>query len=54
MNNMQAKLNATLNQWKRILNKEMNISADLRNQEKTNQAFKMVIKLEGMIVEAGQ
>jgi len=45
------KLNVTLKQWKEILDKEMEMSADLRNQGKALQAFKMILKLEGEIKE---
>lgn len=46
-----SKLNVTLRQWNEILGKEMAISADLRNQERAADAFKMILKIEGMIKE---
>ena len=52
MNAKQSKLNVTLNQWKEIYTKEMAYSADLRNQEKANQAHAMILKIECMIMEA--
>lgn len=48
---MKSKLERTLSQWKEIYNKEMEISADLRNIDKTVEAFKMMLKIEKMIVE---
>jgi len=48
---MKSKLNCTLNQWKEIYNKEMAISADLRNINKTVEAFTMMLKIEKMIAE---
>lgn len=48
---MKSKLQVTLNQWKEIYNKEMAISPDLRNIERTTQAFNMMLKLEKMICE---
>jgi hypothetical protein len=48
-NKMKSKLEVTLKQWKEIYNKEMGISPDLRNIEKTVQAFEMILKLEAKI-----
>lgn len=41
-----SKLDVTIRQWKEILDKQMNISADLRNQERAIEAFTMLLKLE--------
>ena len=41
-----SKLDVVIRQWKEILDKQMNISADLRNQERAIEAFTMLIKLE--------
>ena len=41
-----SRLNVTIRQWKEILDKQMNISADLRNQERAIEAFTMLLKLE--------
>lgn len=41
-----SKLDVTIRQWKEILDKQMNISADLRNQERAIEAFAMLLKLE--------
>lgn len=49
--NKISKLDVTRRQWKEIMDKEMKISADLRNQERATEAFKMMIKLESMIKE---
>ena len=41
-----SKLDVVIRQWKEILDKQMNISADLRNQERAIEAFTMLLKLE--------
>ena len=41
-----SKLDVTIRQWEEILDKQMNISADLRNQERAIEAFTMLLKLE--------
>ena len=41
-----SKLDVTIRQWKEIMDKQMNISADLRNQERAIEAFTMLLKLE--------
>ena len=41
-----SKLDVTIRQWKEILDKQMNISADLRNKERAIEAFTMLLKLE--------
>lgn len=41
-----SKLDVTIRQWKEILDKQMNISADLHNQERAIEAFTMLLKLE--------
>ena len=41
-----SKLDVTIRQWKEILDQQMNISADLRNQERAIEAFTMLLKLE--------
>ena len=41
-----SKLDVTIRQWKEILDKQMDISADLRNQERAIEAFTMLLKLE--------
>ena len=41
-----SKLDVVIRQWKEILDKQMNISADLRNQEHAIEAFTMLLKLE--------
>lgn len=40
------KLDVTIRQWKEILDKQMAISADLRDQARAIQAFTMLMKLE--------
>lgn len=40
------KLDVTIRQWKEILDKQMAISADLRDQARAIQAFTMLLKLE--------
>jgi len=51
MNNSKrnSKLQVTLNQWTRILNKEIAISEDLRKQDVVAQAEMMIKKVEGMM-----
>ena len=44
-----SKLQATLNQWTRILNKELSISYDLRKQDVCQQANTMILKLTKMM-----
>jgi len=44
-----SKLQVTLNQWTRILNKEMAISEDLRKKDVVDQAEMMIKKIEGMM-----
>ena len=41
-----SRLDVVIRQWKEILDKQMNISADLRNQERAIEAFTMLLKLE--------
>lgn len=45
------KLNITLRQWREIYNKEMSISADLRNIERLTNAFNMMMVIEKNIAE---
>jgi len=45
------KLEVTLKQWEEIYFKEMSICADLRNQDRAIQAFSMIIKIQGMMME---
>lgn len=40
------RLTSAINQWKEILDKQMNMSADLRNQERAIEAFTFILKLE--------
>lgn len=40
------RLKSAINQWKEILDKQMNMSADLRNQERAIEAFTFILKLE--------
>jgi hypothetical protein len=46
---LNSKIQVALNQWVRILDKEMNISADLRKTDRVEQAEMMIKKLEGMM-----
>ena len=45
------KLESSLNQWKGILSKEMNISEDLRKHNVVAQAEKMIGSIEAMMIE---
>lgn len=46
MTNLNSKLETTLKQWQRIFNKELAVSADLRNQERADQAAKMIVNIK--------
>jgi len=44
-----SKLQVTLSQWTRILNKELNISEDLRKNDVVTQAEMMIEKIEAIM-----
>lgn len=46
MSKLNSKLQSTLNQWTRILDKEMSISEDLRKNEVVAQAEMMIERLK--------
>lgn len=46
---MKTKLEVTLNQWKEIYNKEMAVSADLRNINRAVKAFEAILIIEKRI-----
>lgn len=46
---LNSKLEVTLKQWERILDKEMAISEDLRKKDVVAQAETMIVKVKGMM-----
>lgn len=46
-----SKLQVTLRQWDEIITKQMQISADLRDQKRTVEAFAAKLEIEAMISE---
>ena len=46
-----SKLEVTLRQWNEIITKQMSISADLRDQKRTVEAFAAKLEIEAMINE---
>jgi len=46
-----SKLQITLRQWEEIISKQMAISADLRDQKRTVEAFAAKLEIEAMISE---
>ena len=48
---LNSKLETTLKQWKRILNKELAISEDLRKKDVISQARMMIKKVEEMMAD---
>ncbi len=45
------KLQITLRQWEEIISKQMAVSADLRDQKRTVEAFAAKLEIEAMIGE---